>query len=59
VSALILKETGVSRCKATIYNWTVKGRLDYANNHVKLKTTKRCGQIFTTREWVMNFIGGL
>ncbi len=59
VPALIFEETGVKRCRATVYNWTVKGRLNYANEHVVLKSTKRLGQTFTTKKWLLEFIGGL
>ena len=57
VPALLTELTGQTRSRATIYNWATKGRRGYTNEYIKLKHTKRLGTMFTTREWVMEFIG--
>ncbi len=57
VQALILKLTGISRCRATIYNWVRNGRKGYTNDNVKLKSAKRLGTLYTTEAWVQEFIG--
>ncbi len=56
VQAIIVKLTGVTRCRATIYNWVLKGRKGYTGENVKLKSAKRLGTFFTTEAWVQEFI---
>lgn len=56
VQALILRLTGQVRCRATVYNWAVKGRKGYVGENIKLKTTRRLGVFFTTEAWVKEFI---
>ncbi len=56
VPALLTKLTGTTRGRATIYNWATKGRRGYANEFIKLKIVRRLGTMFTTEEWVMDFI---
>lgn len=56
VPALLTKLTGVTRSRATIYNWATKGRRGYANEDIKLKIVRRLGTMFTTKEWVEEFI---
>jgi len=56
VQLLIVQLTGISRCRATIYNWVRKGRKGYTGENVKLKSAKRLGVYFTTEVWVNEFI---
>ncbi len=56
VPVLLIQLTGMTRSRATIYNWATKGRRGYANEYIHLKTVKRLGTIFTTKDWVMDFI---
>ena len=60
VPALLVELTGVSRGIDTIYKWIKRGKgkgcrtLD--GRMVKLETTKRLRQIFTTKKAVIKFI---
>jgi len=56
VQALILRLTGITRCRATIYNYIRKGRKGYTGENVKLKSARRLGMHFTTEAWVLEFI---
>ena len=56
VQALILKLTGITRCRATIYNYIRNGRKGYTGENVKLKSARRMGVFFTTEAWVKEFI---
>ena len=56
VPKLILELTGVTRVRATIYNWVWKGRLNYAGDMIKLKASRRLGIHYTTKAWVLKFI---
>ncbi len=56
VPALLIKLTGETRSRATIYNWATKGRHGYAGEKIRLKTTRRLGMFLTTEEWVMQFV---
>lgn len=54
---LILKElTGVTRTRATVYNWARKGRANAHGEIVKLRVYKRLGQIYTTHKAVIEFL---
>jgi hypothetical protein len=55
-SPVIEELTGVKRGYIAVYQWCTKGRRRYDNVLVKLKTTKRLGTLFTTREWITEFI---
>ena len=46
-------KTGVKRSRATIYNWATKG---VGPDCRKLQTEIRAGQMFTTAEWVDEFL---
>jgi len=59
VPALLLELAGVTRTKATVYLWANKGRPSYAGKRIKLQTTRKIGTLYTTREWVENFLRGL
>jgi hypothetical protein len=48
--------TGVKRTYIAVYQWCKVGRRRYDNVVVKLKTTKRLGTLFTTKEWIADFI---
>jgi hypothetical protein len=56
VPRVLLELTGQTRCRATIYNWVCKGKRGYDNVVIKLKIKKTLGMMFTTREWVVDFI---
>ena len=56
VLELIYKLTGIRRCRATIYNWVIKGRPDYLHQNIKLKVKHRLGCLYTTEQWVVEFI---
>lgn len=57
VPRLLLELTGVTRCRSTVYQWVVKGRLNYTDSAmIKLKVSTRLGRYYTTRAWVEEFI---
>lgn len=56
VPSLIVELTGVYRHRATVYRWAKVGCRSLDARVVKLKTERRMGQLFTTREDVMEFI---
>ncbi len=56
VPSLVAELTGVWRHRATAYRWAKVGCRSFDARMVKLKTEKRMGQLFTTREDVMEFI---
>lgn len=56
VPDIILKIAGVTRSKETVYLWARNGVIGYAGDKLKLKTVRRAGHLFTTREWVEDFI---
>ena len=56
VPSLVRELTGVWRHRATVYRWAKVGCRTIDARVVKLKTEKRMGQLFTTREDVMEFI---
>lgn len=59
VPAMILDLTGVYRGRATVYNWSKKGRINQNGQRVTLKTYKRLGQLYTTKQNVIDFIRDL
>ncbi len=56
VPSLIVELTGVFRHRATVYRWAKVGCRTLDARVIKLKTEKKMGQLFTTREDVMEFI---
>ncbi len=56
VPSLVVELTGVWRHRATVYRWAKVGCRSLDARVVKLKTEKKMGQLFTTREDVMEFI---
>ncbi len=56
VPSLVAELTGVQRHRATVYKWAKVGCRSLDARVVKLKVEKRMGQLFTTREDVMEFI---
>ena len=56
VPALLVKLTGQTRSRATIYNWATKGRYGCIGDKIKLKITRHLGRFLTTEEWVMDFV---
>ena len=59
VPSLVAELTGVWRHRATVYRWAKVGCRSIDARVVKLKTEKRMGQLFTTRDDVMEFIKGI
>lgn len=55
----ILRVSGVSVKKRTIYTWIHKGKPRYTGHMLKLRATQRCGIWFTTEGWVDKFLKGL
>lgn len=57
VPTLVYEIYGVKLNKDAIYKWTSVGRKSGdGTKKIKLKTTKRIGQLFTTEEWVRKFV---
>jgi len=56
VPKVLLELTGVFRCRATVYNWARNGRPDYTGKKVKLKTCKRVGSLYTSQDWLIEFL---
>ena len=56
VPSLIAELTGVWRHRATVYRWAKVGCRSLDARVVKLKTEKKMGQLFTTRQDVVDFI---
>lgn len=56
VPKLLLELTGVTRVRSTVYNWVQKGRANYTGQIIKLKATRRLGLLYTTRQWVLDFV---
>ena len=56
VPSLIADLTGVWRHRATVYRWAKVGCRSLDARVVKLKTEKKMGQLFTTRQDVVDFI---
>ena len=56
VPDLLVELTGVYRHRATVYKWAKIGCRSIDARIVKLKSEKRLGQLFTTRENIVNFI---
>ncbi len=59
VVTLVKELTGVTRCRCTVYNWARKGRANQHGEVIKLKTYKRLGQHYTTKECVIEFLRAL
>lgn len=56
VPAILRDLTGVTRTRCTVYNWASQGRINAHGQNVKLKTYKRLGQYYTTKEAVIKFL---
>lgn len=56
VPDILVELTGVSRAQITVYVWATKGRISSQGTIVKLKTVKRMGRLYTTHDWVENFV---
>ena len=56
VPALIMEIAGVARTKNAVYAWATLGRISADGRLVKMKTVKRMGRMYTTREWVDKFV---
>lgn len=47
---------GISRTRQTVHNWATTGVERGLGRIVKLKTVKRVGIRYTTKEWVREFL---
>lgn len=56
VPKLLTELAGVTRTRATVYLWSSKGIPGYDGTKVRLKTTRRLRRLYTTKEWVENFL---
>lgn len=56
VTRVIFELIGVKRTRSTVYNWAKNGRASYAGVIIKLRTTMRLRRLYTTRQWVLDFI---
>lgn len=56
IPELLLKLTGVTRTRQTVYEWIHHGRRTYDGRLIVLKTTKRLGRLFTTKQWLEKFV---
>lgn len=56
VPAVVLEMTNMVRCRATVYSWVKNGRSDLHGSIVKLKTTKKRERLYTTRNWLLEFM---
>ena len=56
IPALILKLSGVDIHRDTVYKWTKKGRITPHGECVKLKVSRRIGHLYTTQEWLEDFM---
>lgn len=59
VAKIIEEITGETRDRVTIYYWIKRGIQGYHGSQVKLKTVKRVGVLYTTMEWIKDFLEGL
>lgn len=55
VPAYVLTRTGVTRSRATIYNWVSKG-VTITGQTFKLQTDTHAGQLFTSTAYVDSFL---
>lgn len=56
VPAVLVTLTGISRCKATVYNWARKGCRTYDGRIVKLGAKMQMDQWFTTQSQIEKFV---
>ncbi|MBE3139523.1 MAG: hypothetical protein IMZ53_02965 [Thermoplasmata archaeon] len=56
VPKIVLELTGLVRQRICCYQWINEGRRAYDGSLIHLKTTKRNGYMYTTRQWVEDFI---
>ncbi len=56
VPAVLMDLIGVTRKRATIYQWVVKGRADTHGQIVKLKAYNRLGRYYTTEACLIEFL---
>lgn len=53
---LVQEISGVTRDRSSLYHWSKYGRTDKHGTKIKLRVTKRLGCLYTTRQWVEDFI---
>lgn len=56
VGLYIKERTGLDVCRATVYNWTTKGRIAYDGRRIILQTVCKLPVRVTTEEWVEDFL---
>lgn len=56
IPALLLEVIGETCTKHTVYHWAKYGRINFEGDRIYLKTTKRLGKKYTTKEWVFEFV---
>lgn len=56
LAPIVYELTGVTRKPGTMYKWHMDGRVNAHGVIVKLKATKRFGNLYSTREWLEDFI---
>lgn len=59
VPALVREKAGIDRNRQTAYNWVTKGMKQKSGQKLKLKTTMKAGQLFTTDAWLSEFLASL
>lgn len=57
IPAILYELTGLVRASSTIKIWARKGVVGKHGHRVRLKTAKRLGKRYTTRQWVEEFLG--
>ena len=56
VPKVLMRIWGVVRKRDTAYKWIADGSLTHDKKRVKLQTTKKLGQLFTTETWIRKFV---
>jgi hypothetical protein len=59
VPQIIYDMSNITRCRSLIYSWAKKGRLSYTNDPIKLKTVMKYGHLYTTKDWLVEFLEAL
>ena len=53
---IVQEVSGVSRCQGSMYHWHKYGRAGIHGTKIKLRAVKRLGLLYTTKQWVEDFI---
>jgi len=57
VSLVVFELTGVIQATSTIYHWARRGKIGHNGHRAKLQTSKRMRRCYTTRQWIIDFVG--